>query len=94
MRIRWLPGAEEQRDALLLEMKQGKRLKFKKVLQEALEQIEVFPESGRVSVLTRRRDDIRDLILEGGYRMTYAIAEPEEIVIFSLLPLGTSQALD
>jgi hypothetical protein len=67
---------------------------FELGLKRALDQIELFPEAARMSFLSKGRPDLRDLIFAGGYRMTYVIPEPEDILILSLIPPGSGQALD
>lgn len=67
MTIRWLPEAESQRDSIKLLLQGKALLKFERDLKNALEQLEMFPESARMLAIAGGRSDLRELVFGGGY---------------------------
>ncbi|MCS7068107.1 MAG: hypothetical protein N2Z75_07195 [Meiothermus sp.] len=92
--VEWASGAEAQRDSLRLEMSPKRLERFEAALKQALEQIQMFEESAPIAPISRSgRRDVRQVVFGEGYRLIYVIL-PEHLLILSLLPPGSNQALD
>ena len=91
--INWFSEAELERDRILLELPEVKRLRLKKAIKEAEANIERFPEIGKISRLNPLRPDVRELLV-GKYRLVYIINHPDDIWVLGFVPPGSSQALD
>lgn len=78
MRIRNPPGVDRQiRTALVSQPSLAAALQLRKELDEAFQQIEQFPETGRMQ--NPPREDLR-LILVGQYRLLYLIDYEENLI--------------
>lgn len=78
MRIRNPPGVDRQiQTALVSQPSLAAALQLRKELDEAFQQIEQFPETGRMQ--NPPREDLR-LILVGQYRLLYLIDYEENLI--------------
>lgn len=92
--VEWATGAEEQRDSLRLELSPKRLERFEAALNRTLEHIQMFEESAPIAPISRSgRSDVRQAVFGEGYRLIYIIL-PEHLLILSLLPPGSNQALD
>lgn len=90
--IEWSVGAEQQ----LYEIRFGFNTiaaleRFERELEQALEQLELFPESAGMNT-TLYRQDLRSMLI-GDYRLTVLLLE-ERILIFSIIHVRSGAAFD
>lgn len=90
--IEWSKGAEEQLFEILFSFKTTVSLeRFQKQLDEALKQLETFPESARMNPALYRQD-FRALLI-GDYRLTVLLLE-NRILVFSIIHTNSGSAFD
>jgi plasmid stabilization system protein ParE len=90
--IEWSKGAEEQLFEILFSFKTTATLeRFQKQLDEALEQLESFPESARMNPALYRQD-FRSLLI-GDYRLTVLLLE-DRVLVFSIIHANSASAFD
>jgi plasmid stabilization system protein ParE len=90
--IEWSKGAEEQLLEIYFSLTTVSALeRFQKQLDEALEQLETFPESARMNPVLYR-PDFRSLLV-GDYRLSILLLT-DRILIFSIVHARSNSAFD
>ncbi len=90
--IEWSQGAEQQLFEILTSFTSKTAFEqFEKQLNNALEQLETFPESARMNP-TLYRSDFRSLLV-GDYRVSVLLL-PDRILVFSMIHTHSGAAFD